>query len=318
MRQAWRDRPEAGSTTVIRASRHLVLFFGRTLSRAFLVLVSAYFVLRRGPERRASRAYLTRVLKRPASLIDVARHFFVFATTTLDRVYLLTERFRRYSITVTGPDELHGALEHGKGVLLFGSHLGSFDSLRVLSLDRPDVAVRIVLDVEQNPAISDTLNALHPGLANTIINARMAGPALALAIREALDRNSIVALLVDRARPGNAVLPVDFLGSTAPFPQAPWLLAAALKTPVFLSFGLFRGGNRYDLHFERFAESVRIDRNARTAALSQVVQRFADRLSHYARLAPFNWFNFYDFWKLPQAAEGDPSGGHDGGPGRRA
>ena len=186
----------------------------------------------------------------------------------------------------------------------------------MLSLERPDIPVRIVLDVEQNPAISDTLNALHPGLANTIINARMAGPALALAIREALDRNSIVALLVDRARPGNAVLPADFLGSSAPFPQAPWLLAAALKTPVFLSFALYRGGNRYDLHFECFAESVRIERSVRTAALSQIVQRFADRLSHYARLAPFNWFNFYDFWILPQAP-GDAPDGNDGGGARR-
>ena len=307
MRPAWRERPEAGSIAVIRLSRHLVLLFGRTASRAALLLVCGYYLLRRAPERRASRAYLQRVLGRPPSLLLIWRHFFVFATATLDRVYLLTERFRRFKITVEGLETMHEALDQGQGVLLFGSHLGSFDALRVLSLERPDIPVRIVLDVEQNPAISDTLNALHPGLANTIINARVSGPALALAIREALDRKSIVALLVDRARPGNAMLSADFLGASAAFPQAPWLLAAALKTPVFLSFGLFRGGNRYDLYFERFADSIRIERGARAAALSQVVQRFSDRLSHYARLAPFNWFNFYDFWLLP-----DPDGGDVG------
>jgi len=314
MRQAWRERPEAGTVTVIRASRTLVRLFGRTLSRSFLVLVCAYFLLRRGPERRASRNYLSRVLGRRASWYDVGRHFFAFATTTLDRVYLLTESFRRFSITVSGLAELHAALESGKGVLLFGSHLGSFDALRVLSLQHPEIAVRIVLDVEQNPAISDTLNALHPGLANTIINARMAGPALALAIREALDRNAIVALLADRARPGNAMMPAQFLGDAAPFPQAPWLLAAALRTPVFLSFGLYCGGNRYALYFERFADSLRIERTARNAELGQIVQRFADRLSHYARMAPFNWFNFYDFWTLPDALSASPR--DHGGAGR--
>jgi predicted LPLAT superfamily acyltransferase len=38
------------------------------------------------------------------------------------------------------------------------------------------------------------------------------------------------------------------------------------------------------------------DRRARGAAVAAVVQRFADRLEHFARLAPYNWFNLYDFW----------------------
>ena len=29
---------------------------------------------------------------------------------------------------------------------------------------------------------------------------------------------------------------------------------------------------------------------------SAMAQRYADRLEHYTRLAPDNWFNFYDFW----------------------
>jgi Predicted acyltransferase len=26
------------------------------------------------------------------------------------------------------------------------------------------------------------------------------------------------------------------------------------------------------------------------------MRRYAARLEHYCREAPFNWFNFYDFW----------------------
>jgi predicted LPLAT superfamily acyltransferase len=25
--------------------------------------------------------------------------------------------------------------------------------------------------------------------------------------------------------------------------------------------------------------------------------RYVERLEHYCRLAPYNWFNFYDFWR---------------------
>src|SRR5687767_16032989 len=93
-----------------------------------------------------------------------------------------------------------------QGVLVFGSHLGSFDSLRVLAEFRRDVKVRVVLDVEQNPTITNILNALNPEMARSIINARQDGAVTALAIKEALDETALVTLLVDRARPGNQVV----------------------------------------------------------------------------------------------------------------
>jgi predicted LPLAT superfamily acyltransferase len=78
-----------------------------------------------------------------------------------------------------------------------------------------------------------------------------------------------------------------------------------MKVPVVLCFGLYRGGNRYDLHFELFAHSLEIERRQREASLRDVIQRYADRLAHYARTAPYNWFNFYDFWQ-PGASPNPP------------
>ncbi len=62
-------------------------------------------------------------------------------------------------------------------------------------------------------------------------------------------------------------------------------------------FGLYRGGNRYDLYFETFAEHiVHPAPRARRAAATSGRAQFAARLEHYTRLDPYNWFNFYDFW----------------------
>src|SRR5690606_5156948 len=102
---------------------------------------------------------------------------------------------------------------------------------------------------------------------------------------------------------------VDFLGKPAQFPTGPWQIAAALKVPVVLCFGLYRGGNRYELHFEVFAETLRVERANREASLNAIIQRYADRLAHYTRGAPYNWFNFYDFWQ-------NNSPPADGGPAR--
>ena len=115
-------------------------------------------------------------------------------------------------------------------------------------------------------------------------------------------------MLVERARPGNAMTMVDFLGSPAAFPIAPWLLAAALKVPIVLCFGLYRGGNRYDLYFESFADTLVMPRSERHAILQSTIRRYADRLAYHVRLAPYNWSNFYDFW-APQAASQNAGSG---------
>jgi predicted LPLAT superfamily acyltransferase len=303
VKQQWLDRPEAGTALGYKAFSAFARLCGRGAARLLLYPITLFFLIRRGPERRASRAYLERVTGKKAALSHIARHIHSFAAVILDRAFLLAERFKRFDIRVFGLDELRSAWARQQGVLVFGSHLGSFDALRVLAQLRPDVKVRVVIDIEQNPALSRVLNALNPELARSIINPRRDGMATALAIKEALDDKALVTLLVDRARPGNEVLLCDFLGHPAPFPVSPWRLAAALKVPVVLCFGLYRGGNRYDLCFEPFANTLAVERARREDHLKEAVRRFAARLEHYARDAPYNWFNFYDFWQTEAARD---------------
>lgn len=297
MTTAWMERPEGGGRLALSLFRSAALTLGRVPARLALYPIALYFLLRRAPERRASRDYLSRALGRPATLRDLFRHFHCFAAVTLDRVFLLSDQFTRFQISPEGLEALHKAMDMGRGVLLFGAHFGSYEALRVLSLQRPDVTVRVVIDQEQNPTVSQLLNALNPQLAQTVINARQSGTTVALAIRDALEQGSLATLLVDRTRPRNRTLPAEFLGGTALFPTAPWELAAALKAPVVLCFGVYRGGNRYDLQFEFLAERIDHDRRNRDAAMSVWIQRFATRLEVHARRDPFNWFNFYDFWQ---------------------
>jgi len=317
VKQAWIERPEAGTALGYRIMSTLASLCGRTAARLALYPVSLYFLVRRGPERRASRQYLRRVTGRKPGLWQIARHIHCFAAVTLDRAFLLSERFQRFDVRSHGLDTLRQILTRRRGALLFGAHVGSFDALRVLAQSHPDdVRIRVVIDIGQNPTLSQVLERFNPELAGSIINARQEGLTTALAIKEALDEAALVTMLVDRARPGNQVVTADFLGSPAPFPTAPWQLAAVLKVPVVLCFGLYRGGNRYDLHFETFCEEVRIDRRNRHESLQRIAQQFADRLAHHVRSAPYNWFNFYDFWQLQDSA--DDRGSDAAGVGRPA
>ena len=296
MTDAWLERPEGGSGLAMRLLVGVALGLGRKVARVVLLPITAYFMIRRGPERRASRAYLTRVLGRIPTWFEVARHFHTFAGVTLDRVYFLGKRMWRFDMRLIGLGELHNAMDLGRGVLLIGAHVGSFDALRAASTQRPDVTVRVVLDAAHSPALSAILKQLNPQMAAGIIDPRKDGTTVALEIGAALNQGALVTMLADRGRPGNATASVDFLGQPAEFPTAPWQIAAALHVPIVLCVGLYRGGNRYDLHFEMLTEQLQVDRKQRQQQLREVVQDFANRLAALLRVAPYNWFNFYDFW----------------------
>ncbi|ALJ29915.1 acyltransferase [Stenotrophomonas acidaminiphila] len=304
----WKRRPEGGGRAAIRLIAAIARHGGRGIARLCLYPITGYFLLVRASERRASRAYLGRVLGRRARLRDVARHIHTFAATILDRVFLLGGRMDLFDIRTEGTSELLARLDEGRGVLLFGSHLGSFDALRALGRQRPDLKLRVLLDRGHNAAITELLAELDPGLAAGIIDAGQGGPAVVLAIQQALQEGAMVALLVDRARPGETALAAPLLGTPAPFPTAPWLIASVLKAPVMLAFGLYRGGNRYDLLFEPFATAVDVPRAQRAEALSALVHRYAGRLEHHLRGAPWNWFNFYDFWHSQASLPAPPDG----------
>ena len=315
MSAEWKRRREGGGRLAVRLILAVAKGGGRGFARLVLVPITLYFLLRRPAERRDSRAYLSRVFGRPARLHEVARHIHTFASTILDRSFLLSEHFQRFDVQVHDIEKLQQRVEDGHGVLLFGSHLGSFESLRVLARQRPDYKIRVVLDKAHSAAVTQLLDELNPEMAATVIDAGQPGPAIMLQIQQALSEGAIVALLVDRAQPGGAVVRVPFLGDPAGFPLAPWQIAAVVKVPVVLAFGLYRGGNRYDLLFESFSDGIDLPRRERAAAIPALIRRYAARLEHHVRDAPWNWFNFYDFWKDDDAGS-DPESTQAGDPRR--
>jgi predicted LPLAT superfamily acyltransferase len=297
----WSDQRERGSPWALHLILWIALHVGRRAARVLLYPITLYFLIRATPQRKASRAFLSRTYGRRAGLGDVARHIHTFAATILDRVFLLAGRGAMLDVRVHQGELVRRRLAAGGGFLLLGSHLGSFEVLRALAVDGLGMPLKILMDPEHNRIITDLLHRLNPTALRSVIS--LAAPHPLLAVKESLDAGYAIGLLGDRCLPGEPSVRCDFLGGKASFPSTPMHLAAVTGVPVVLSFGLYRGGKVYDVYFEELAERVRVGqsrtRDHCNPTLEQWVQEYADRLASHARSAPLNWFNFYDFWDQP-------------------
>lgn len=295
MSRQWARLPERGNPLALWLIRWIALHLGRSVGRLLLYPISLYFLATATTARRSSRRYLRRVLGREPNWRDLFRHIHYFAATILDRVYFLTGRLDDFMVEIHGGQRILDQVASGQGCILLGSHLGSFEPLRAIGTSVHHFPLKILMNTAHNQAMTRLLAALNPALAQTIIP--IGTPDTLLKVQESLEQGCLIGALGDRVVRGEKAVRCHFLGQETALPSGPLLLAALMDCPVILFFGLYQGGNHYQVHFEVLAEHIVLDRSQRQQQLSIWAQRYADRLEHYTRLAPYNWFNFYDYWE---------------------
>jgi predicted LPLAT superfamily acyltransferase len=292
----WLQVGERGSATAIWLMVGLCRLLGRGFGRLVAAPVVLYFVAFAPVARRASRDYLRR-LGQPHGFGAVYRHCLRFAHVTLDRLFWGLGRTARFEITRNGSHHLTLLKQQRRGAILLGAHLGSFEAMRALASSN-SVPLNIVGYFKNARLINGVLQRLNPNINARLISVEP-GVDFVLKLKERIEAGELVAVLGDRVGLGDRVVEVDLLGGKARLPAGPYWLAATLRCPVFLTFGLFHEPGRYDLYCEPFADVIDLPRGHREVGAQAYAQRFANRLEHYCRLAPDNWFNFYDFWKVP-------------------
>ncbi len=309
----WPAVAERGSLLGMRFTVWVYRLIGYRLSAWFILPIVGYFFVTDRQGRRASRRYLERLYAAPGGadalghrpgVLDGFRHYREFALNVLDRVAFALGQADGFDVVLHGGEHFDALLAARRGAVLVGAHLGNFDALRALAV-RAGIVVNVAMFTRHAARINRLLHELNPGSEVRVVHLDPAQTDAALTLRTCVERGEFVAILGDRVGPaGRArVVRVPFLGTEAPFPQGAFVLAGVLGCPILFIVGLRRARAAYDVFADTLADGVPLTPRLRVERVREIVAGYARRLEAFCLRAPYQWFNFYDFWEDEAAAQ---------------
>lgn len=305
-RRHWAQINEASFIAGMRFMFWVCRTFGRWPFRLLLYPVLAWYVLTQPAARAASSDYLRRVRAFGGlawvdpGLPGVMRHFAAFAECILDKMLLWDGQFASAEVDFFGEEQLDDDIKNQRGGLIICSHFGNLELSRVLARQQAGLKLTVLVHTKHARKFNQLLAQLDPASQLNLLQVTEVSPATAMLLNERVAHGEFVVIAGDRVpvTSGQRTCHARFMGAQAAFPIGPYVLASLLQCPVYMLFSM-RTGRRSEIHFERLRDTVRVPRKEREQAFAAMAQDYAARLEHFCLRAPFQWFNFYEFWRSP-------------------
>lgn len=297
----WAQLSESGTVLGMRLLLLVYRLFGRSAFYLILYPVMVYYYWRKPVARAASQQFLARIrVLEPQAVPRYwagLRHFMAFGDAILDKFLAWMGRIRRDDVQFDEQAPIAQLDQSGRGGIIVVSHLGNIEVCRALAYRLPGIRLTILVHTRHAAKFNALLSRLAPESPINLLQVTEMTPATAMLLAERVDAGEYVVIAGDRIPVSGElrVSGVSFLGAKALFPQGPFILAALLRCPVMLMFCL-KHGNGYRIYLEHFLAGIHLPRKSRQQALDAVLQQYAQRLEHYCRIAPMQWFNFFPFW----------------------
>lgn len=268
----------------------------------FLDAVVAYYVTFAPKEyREASTDYLRRQFPGTSSAeakLHQFRHFRHFGEAVLDQALVPHFGLDEFRIHGRGLEHIQQAVDGGKGLILLGAHFGPWQ-FGAVGLGKKGITVNIAAVIQEARVMDAYLSAQrersdHPMPEILLLSGET--PFSSLSIVEALREGKVVALHADRTILGKSAR-VPFLGDDASFPLGPFVLAEVTGAPICIWFAAKTDPCtvRIQVH-EPFSVGPG-PRSERDDRIHAALHRYVDLLEQTVRIYPYQWYNFFDFWK---------------------
>jgi len=294
---AWHEIRERGSALGLRLAVVFIRLLGHRLSFFVFAPIAIWYTLFEPSVRANLRRFHSRAAGR-SSLRMVYRTLRNFADGVRDRFYVVSGRADLLSLDVHDPEPVHRLYEAGRGAILLGAHLGPLEVSRIWPEGRK-FRINVLIYSAISPMLYRELRRADPEVEERMIQVDRQGVGFVLEAKERIERGEFVAVMGDRAGLQGSSVRLPFLGAEAEFPLGPYVLASTLRCPIVLTIMVRTGRDHYELFIEDFASAEEVrpaGRKERRARLESLARRYVERLEHYCREHPLQWYNFYDFW----------------------
>lgn len=248
-------------------------------------------------------------------------HLISFALALVEMTQTLAGKFSFEKNVFWQNDDVKDLVEkidNSKGAILLISHLGNAQMLRGLAGEnqagtKRQMQITTISDVKITAGFNALLRKINPELFSsfTSINTDEIGPETIFVLQDKLEKGEIIVIAGDRV---SAVtdrnISIPFLGKNASFPYGVFLLIALLDFPTYFVFGTRQKDvsvkPRYDMFVVKNKISFKADekngngeigKKERAKRIIQTAESFARELEKHCVDHPYQWYNFYDFWK---------------------
>ncbi|MCL5026586.1 MAG: lysophospholipid acyltransferase family protein [Chloroflexi bacterium] len=234
-----------------------------------------------GPEARPLRRRLVAL----RAFRTAARNYY-----DLFRLPSIKQPGQQVRMKVVGWENLEQALAEGHGAVVAAPHMGAFELMTRLAVER---SVRITIPIER--VKPEKLFQLMVQQRSTEgVNVVPADNGALRAMYQALRRNEIVVIAADRDVLGNGA-PVCFFGEPTTVPDAPAVISLRTGAPILVGYTLRRGDNSYYVELQPpLPAPAAIDARQGAQALTEAVTA---RIEDIIRKHPDQWVVFEPVWR---------------------
>jgi len=280
----------------------VIRYAGRGFAYFVLSFVALFYVFLAPPIRKKADYYLSRRFKGKGligRLGDSYRIFVSLGKALIDRAVIGILGEGKMSVEFTQKKEMFDILSEGKGMILMTAHVGCWQAA-MSALKFLSTPVHLLLQREEGDI--DLHYFEHAGIPCPygIIDPRgyMGG---VLEMMGLLKRGEVLCVMGDRLfGSSKGAAAVDFLGGKVLFPFSAFKIASATGAPVVVFFSHKSSPSGYTLEI---AKVIRVPRDAGKSDKDFLpyVSRFARALESYTTDHPYQFYNFYDMWRLDKA-----------------
>jgi predicted LPLAT superfamily acyltransferase len=270
--------------------RFVVLYYFLNSRKSFSAIYKYY-----------RHAHKLSVLK---SFFKIYSNYYIFGQILLDKTIVLAGMSNKFTYDFDGEEYLREISAAGKGGLLIGAHMGSWDMAGFL-LKRLDYKVNIMFYDADHRNVKEFLAQTYGGKEiDARVNFIVIKDDLShlIEMKNALSKGEILTVLGDRFIENHKHFRLNFLGMEANFPVGPFYIATRFDIPVTFVFTMKEKISHYHFYASKPKYYKNISGTGNEDNDMQILMNdYIAMLEIFVRKYPEQWFNFFDFWDVEKS-----------------